>query len=98
MLPNVDFETHARFLKAMAHPTRLAIVHGLLENECNVSKMQECLGVPQPTVSMHLKALKAEGIITGIRKGTEICYQVTDQRAAQVIAVLLARTAGGATE
>lgn len=85
-----EYESRARLLKALSHPTRLAIVHGLLENECNVGKMQECLGLPQPTVSMHLKALKAEGIIEGVRKGTTICYKVVDERAVMLVEALLA--------
>lgn len=85
-----EYETRARLLKALSHPTRLAIVHGLLENECCVGKMQECLAIPQPTVSMHLKALRAEGIIEGVRRGTTICYKVVDPRAAELVRTLLA--------
>lgn len=66
-------------LKAISHPHRLCIIKGLIENSCNVSKIQECLQLPQSTVSQHLSKLKAAGIVKGVRKGLEICYSVVDE-------------------
>lgn len=49
----------AELLKVLAHPVRLCIVKGLLENGgCNVTYMQNCLNAPQSTVSQHLQKLK----------------------------------------
>ena len=61
----------AELLKVLAHPVRLCIVKGLLENGgcCNVTYMQNCLNAPQSTVSQHLQKLKAAGIIEGKRDG-----------------------------
>ena len=73
------YEEKAEKLKALAHPQRLCIVKGLVENQCNVTKIQECLDIPQSTVSQHLAKLKAAGIIEGQRTGLEICYRVVDQ-------------------
>jgi len=57
-------------LKALAHPTRLCIVKNLLEQkQCNVSHMQNCLKLPQSTVSQHLQKLWYAGIIEGQRHG-----------------------------
>lgn len=78
----------AEKLKAVAHPQRLCIVKGLIDNKCNVTKMQECLGIPQSTVSQHLAKLKAAGIIEGERKGLEICYSVIDKKIINMIKVL----------
>lgn len=83
------YETIAYKLKAIAHPYRLCIVKGLImEGECNVSTMQECLKLPQSTVSQHLAKLKAAGIIEGERKGLEICYKVVDEDIKKIIKVL----------
>jgi len=73
------YEEKAEKLKALAHPQRLCIVKGLVENQCNVTKIQECLDIPQSTVSQHLAKLKAAGIIEGQMTGLEICYRVVDQ-------------------
>ena len=75
-----DFNETAEMLKILAHPVRLCIVKGLIENGgCNVSHMQDCLGIPQSTVSQHLQKLKTAGIIEGTRNGLEINYTVCDE-------------------
>jgi len=82
-------EKFAEIFKALAHPIRLKIVCGLIKKEeCNVSIMVEKLGLPQPTVSQHLTILKSAGIIEGYRKGTQICYKVTDETTKKLIKVL----------
>lgn len=80
-----EYEKVAEKLKALAHPHRLCIVKGLMENKCNVTKIQECLGLPQSTVSQHLAKLKAAGIIEGHRNGLEICYTVVDEDIINII-------------
>lgn len=73
-----EYNRKAEKLKALAHPHRLCIVKGLIDNSCNVTKIQECLDLPQSTVSQHLAKLKSAGIIEGSRSGLEICYSVVD--------------------
>lgn len=86
MIDNMKkYEAVAEKLKAMAHPHRLCILKGLLERKCNVTKIQECLELPQSTVSQHLGKLKAAGIIEGQRRGPEICYRVVDMDAAEML-------------
>jgi len=71
-------DREAQVFHAIGHPIRLAIVKGLLKEECNVNKIVGCLGIPQSTVSQHLGVLKAAQIIQGERRGVKICYQVKD--------------------
>lgn len=80
----------ADILKALAHPVRLCIVKGLIQNkQCNVTYMQECLGLPQSTVSQHLQKLRSLGIVETERKGLEVNYTVTNERVKQIICTLL---------
>ncbi len=79
------YDDKAEKLKALAHPHRLCIVKGLINNSCNVTKIQECLELPQSTVSQHLAKLKSAGIIEGTRKGLEICYSVVDEDVINII-------------
>ncbi|HHZ13466.1 MAG: ArsR/SmtB family transcription factor [Caldicoprobacterales bacterium] len=74
-----DYERKAELLKILGHPVRLCIVNGLITKECNVTGIQECLGLPQSTISQHLGILKAHGIIKGRRNGLEIIYSVVDE-------------------
>ena len=76
-------------LKVLAHPVRLCIVKGLMENGgCNVTYMQECLEAPQSTISQHLQKLRTAGIVSGDRNGLEINYQVCSNKAAELIRLL----------
>jgi len=90
MDPNYNrFENEAELLKALAHPVRLCIVNGLLnKGTCNVSFMQNCLGMPQSTVSQHLQKLRVAGIVKGERIGTEITYSVCNPKVEKIIDIL----------
>ncbi|WP_179945238.1 ArsR/SmtB family transcription factor [Clostridium carboxidivorans] len=80
------YNESAELLKVLAHPVRLCIVKGLLENGgCNVSHMQDCLQVPQSTISQHLQKLRAVGIVEGKRNGLEIYYSVSNEKAVRLI-------------
>lgn len=85
---NEDFETKAELLKVLAHPVRLCIVKGLMEKSCNVSNMQECLELPQSTVSQHLKVLRSGGVIKGTRNGLEINYSISNDSVQELVKVL----------
>lgn len=69
-------ENLAATFKALGHPMRLQLVTGLLDRECNVKHMTECLGVAQATVSQQLAVLRAAGVLTHERKGNQVCYRV----------------------
>jgi ArsR family transcriptional regulator len=81
----VNYEKVSETLKALAHPARLKIVTGLLKNECNVAQIQKVLGLPQSTISQHLRVLKNADIIKGRREGTKTCYKVIDARARKLV-------------
>lgn len=89
------YEEMAELLKALAHPARLCIVHGLMEQENNVTTIRKCLDLPQSTVSQHLGILKSRGIIKGRRRGTEISYTVTSELARKLICLLVAEMPAG---
>ena len=81
-----QYDEIAELLKALSHPIRLCIVKGLLEKgNCNVSHMQECLNIPQSTISQHLQKLRAARIIEGTRNGLEINYSVTNKTVINLI-------------
>ncbi|GAI77613.1 unnamed protein product, partial [marine sediment metagenome] len=84
----LKFIQKSELLKALAHPTRLCIVKGLIEKESNVTNIQECLNLPQSTVSQHLFKLKAARIIKGNRNGLEISYQVINDDIRKIIKIL----------
>ncbi|MFD1175697.1 ArsR/SmtB family transcription factor [Paenibacillus puldeungensis] len=83
------YQEAADILKALAHPVRLCIVRGLLEKkECNVTYMQECLDLPQSTVSQHLQKLRSLGIVEAERTGLEVNYKIANERVLRLINTL----------
>jgi ArsR family transcriptional regulator len=83
------YTSMAEILKALAHPVRLCIVKGLIDNKgCNVTHMQECLDIPQSTISQHLQKLRTAKIIEGTRNGLEVKYHVTDKRVIRLLKVI----------
>lgn len=70
----------ATFLKALAHPARIAILqHIIKENACICNDLVEELGLAQATISQHLKELKNIGIIKGNIEGTSVCYCIDEK-------------------
>lgn len=81
-----DYNEVSDILKALAHPVRLCIVRGLLDKgKCNVSHMQECLDLPQSTVSQHLQKLRSMGIVETERNGLEVNYSIADVRVKKLV-------------
>lgn len=80
----------AEILKALAHPVRLCIIRGLMQKEhCNVSYMQECLNLPQSTVSQHLQKLRSMGIVETERNGLEVHYALKNEKVKKLIRIFL---------
>ena len=84
----VSYEEMSEMLKALAHPARMKIVIGLLKDECNVNQIQKVLGLPQSTISQHLRILRNAGIIKGRREGTKTCYRVIDVRVRKIVGII----------
>ncbi len=86
---NKDFEQYtqiAELLKALAHPVRICIIRGLMnKGSCNVSYMQDCLCLPQSTISQHLQKLKSLGIIQGERNGLQINYKICNDTIVNIV-------------
>lgn len=71
----------ASLAKALGHPARIAILEYLIrQNACICGEIVDEIGLAQATISQHLKALKAVGLIKGEIEGTSVCYCIdTDQ-------------------
>ena len=70
------YETQARIIKALAHPTRLFIVDELSRGERCVYELTDMVGVEMPTVSRHLSQLKAAGILEDEKRGSQVFYRL----------------------
>ncbi|WP_078809010.1 ArsR/SmtB family transcription factor [Selenihalanaerobacter shriftii] len=81
-----ELKRKTKILKALSHPARLCIVKGLLNiGSSNVSNLQNCMEMPQSTVSQHLAKLRSAGIIKGEREGVQVNYSVVNEDAKRII-------------
>ncbi|MCO6454470.1 MAG: helix-turn-helix transcriptional regulator [Pirellulaceae bacterium] len=71
------YETRARILKALAHPSRLKLIDKLSEREevC-VCDLTETIGCDMSTVSRHLAQLRAAGIVESEKRGQMVFYRL----------------------
>jgi hypothetical protein len=68
-MPEADLATLLAFFKAMANESRLRIVGLLAERERSVQELATLLDLKEPTVSHHLAALKALGLVSARAEG-----------------------------
>ena len=75
-----EFEHLSSSFKALADPTRLAIVNRLASrNEACVCEFSS-LGLSQPTISHHLKVLREAGLIeVSHKRGTFYFYRLVPE-------------------
>ncbi len=88
MKDSLWYQKNADILKALAHPTRLKIVDGLLQDACGVGKIVRGLGLPQSTVSQHLGILRNRKIIAPEKEGVRTCYRISDPRIQKLLEAL----------
>ncbi len=64
-----------QMLKALADSVRMRIVRAVLQAELSVAELVSVLGLPQSTVSRHLKPLREVQLVETRRDGTSIYYR-----------------------
>ena len=84
----LSYEKGSELLKAIAHPVRMEMIVRLKADGCNVSEIQKNLGLPQSTISQHLRILKNAGVLSSRREGTRVCYTVERKEVLEIIKML----------
>ena len=70
----------ASCFKALADPTRVAIVNRLAAaDEACVCDLNAAFALSQPTISHHLKILREAGLVDSTRRGTSMCYRLVPE-------------------
>jgi ArsR family transcriptional regulator len=85
-----DAELLAARFKALADPTRVAIVNRLAAGECCVCDLNAAFELSQPTISHHLRVLRDAGLVESSRRGTWAYYRLVEEAVQQ-----LRQTLGG---
>jgi DNA-binding transcriptional ArsR family regulator len=78
----------SRFLKALAHESRLLLLCLLSEKERSVGELEAILSLRQPTVSQQLARLRLEGFVATRRDGKTVYYSLANDDVRRVIGVV----------
>lgn len=70
------YESRAKIIKAMAHPSRLIIIDQLAVKERTVQELTDKVEADMSTVSKHLSVLKNSGIIQSEKRGLNVYYSL----------------------
>ena len=62
--------------KALADPSRRAILESLMMGESAVKDLTARFDISQPAVSQHLAALRDAGLVSGRRQGRHVYYRM----------------------
>ena len=89
-----EYEELSSRFKALADPTRLAIVNRLANRDCACVCEFQTLGLSQPTISHHLRVLREAGLIEVARRHKTWVYYRLVPEAVQALAFAL----GGAPQ
>ena len=82
-------ERLAMRFKALADPTRVAIVNRLAQaEETCVCDLTAAFDLAQPTISHHLKVLRDAGLVESSRRGTWAYYRVVPETLGALAAAL----------
>ena len=75
----------ARLFRALAEPTRLAILLALQAGERRRVNLVAELGVSEAAISSHLSNLKECGLVTGRPQGRAVYYRIAHPELASLI-------------
>ncbi|GAB4327830.1 MAG: hypothetical protein Kow0010_11490 [Dehalococcoidia bacterium] len=86
----------ARRFKVLSDPTRLAILTFLMTHGTSVRDLAETFELTQPTVSVHVKALREAGLLESQKAGNLTLYRASAEHArawvAEAVEAMLAPT------
>ena len=81
-----ELERTATFLKAIAHPMRLAILDFLGDGSSkSVTQIYQRLGLEQAVASHHLGLLKNKGVLNSKRVGKNIYYSLKSEKLVDLV-------------
>jgi len=79
----------AGVFQALAHPTRIAIVELLRDEQAvPVSRIHEQLGLEQANVSQHLAVLRSRQVVVGRKEGSQVFYSLRDPILGEILDLL----------
>ncbi len=83
------YEKAAYILKAVAHPTRLAIIQLLdIQENLTVNEICETLNCEQSLISHHLINMKLRGILKSHKDGLNVYYSLKQREITKLLSCI----------
>ncbi|MNG08653.1 ArsR/SmtB family transcription factor [Paenibacillus sp. MMS18-CY102] len=79
----------SELFKALGDPTRIKIIHALLQHELNVHDLTVVLGMGQSAVSHQLRYLRNLRIVKRRKEGKTVYYSLDDNHIEQLFVLTL---------
>ena len=80
-------QVQSRALKALAHPTRIAMLEMMRHGPICSCEIEPVLSLRQANVSQHLAILRDSHLVTSYRDGSRVMYAATDPRIFDILDV-----------
>lgn len=84
-MPDALRQFKASIFQALAHPTRIAILEQLRDQELPAGAIIERLGLEQANASQHLAVLRSRQIVSSRREANQVFYSVRDPLLIEVL-------------
>ncbi len=78
----------ADIFQALAHPTRIAMVELLRDEELSAGQIIDRLGLEQANGSQHLAVLRSKQVVVNRREGNQVFYSLRDPVLVKVLDIL----------
>lgn len=76
----VDRQRFAAIGRALGDPKRLCVLESLAAGELSVSELSVRVNCQVPNMSQHLSVLRAAGLVSARRDGSNVYYRLADPR------------------
>jgi DNA-binding transcriptional ArsR family regulator len=77
----------ADFFRVLGHPARVRILEALREGDKTVGELRSLLELDSSSTSQHLAALRQQGIVESVKRGTRVHYSARDPRIFQLLEI-----------
>lgn len=78
----------AETFRALAHPTRIALLDEMRGGEVTVTDLMARLDLEQSNLSQHLAVLRSRQIVVGRKSGSQTFYSVRDPLIFEVLDIM----------
>src|SRR3954449_12953423 len=75
----------AQTMQALSTPSRILILGRLHGGPCSVNELAEAVGMEPSAVSHQLRLLRHLGLVTGLRDGRRVVYDLYDDHVGELL-------------